>query len=462
MGTTTLESHGSGPRRKSLRWLIAIVGSLGVIFAMAAAASTAAADDYKYQTAEFIGDPVLDGTTCKQAYKITVITRFDQQHDVVLDGKRQGPVVTVAGNDSYNGSATVPADGKAHQLQIIGIEPVTNTQNEVLATKTVTCQSAPSEQVIPVPKAPEVNDPCGANNATWIVPADTSSVNWTVSDGRLMASTKEGYVFSDGTKSHDYGVAKDSGTPCEPEPTSVTPKAPTVKDDSCGTANDTYTIPSTEGVDYYVGGNKLKAGTYTTGAVLSIEVTAKAQSGYVVEGDASWTLTFTNQPCEPGPAEPTGSIGEVTCKAGQASVELTFGNKGGSSTSLTWSVDGVMSFVEVPVKAGQTVSRSVELSAGRHTVAIWLYATEADVPVVEKKIEVKKCSTSSPTPKPTPTNSSPVPSGPKPTGPSRPTEVSSDGVGGMPIGVPLGGLSAIMVLGAWMVFSGRKPGRHRG
>ena len=68
---------------------------------------------------------------------------------------------------------------------------------------------------IPVPAAPAVDDPCGSNNATWIKPSDTTSVSWSISNGHLIATAKTGYVFTDGTTTHDFGTAPDSGTQCE-------------------------------------------------------------------------------------------------------------------------------------------------------------------------------------------------------------------------------------------------------
>jgi hypothetical protein len=74
-------------------------------------------------------------------------------------------------------------------------------------------------QTVPVPAKPAQNDPCGPNNATWVVPQDTDKVDWTLrSDGHVIAATKAGYKFDDGTTSHDYGVAVDSGTPCPGNP----------------------------------------------------------------------------------------------------------------------------------------------------------------------------------------------------------------------------------------------------
>ena len=92
----------------------------------------------------------------------------------------------------------------------------------------------PKPVKVPVPAQPSVNDPCGSANATWIVPADTKVTFWSLrSDGHLIVNTIKGYMFNDGTKSHDYGVAVDSNVACPiplpppaPQPPVVTSPAP--------------------------------------------------------------------------------------------------------------------------------------------------------------------------------------------------------------------------------------------
>lgn len=242
---------------------------------------------------------------------ITVTNTADKTDDSVVYS------VTLNGVTKQTGAV---ADGQSGAVSFTQLEAGTYSVSvkgddgtTTSLTVTVKEKSPPSDQEVPVPATPEVNDPCGVNNASWVKPADSAQVSWVVrSDGHLIATANEGYVFSDGTKSHDYGVAKDAGTPCQPEP-----------------------------------------------------------------------------------AEPTGSIGDPVCQDGKGSVRLAFGNTGGSSTSLTWSVDGAMSNVEVPVAAGQTVYRTISLSAGRHDVAIWVYGTEAAKPVASRSVTVQ-CSTTPP------------------------------------------------------------------
>lgn len=77
--------------------------------------------------------------------------------------------------------------------------------------------------------------------------------------------------------------------PVEPEPVTVTAPAPTSDDTA-----DTYTIPAVEGVQYLVDGVAAEAGMVEVGDVdATISVTDEALEGYVLEGTASWALTFT-------------------------------------------------------------------------------------------------------------------------------------------------------------------------
>lgn len=86
----------------------------------------------------------------------------------------------------------------------------------------------------------------------------------------------------------------------------VTPEAPVVKTDSCGTKNDTYAIPETTGVDYYVDGVIVPAGEHSTNGAALITVTAVAQKGYILDENASsWPLVFDTTACKPQPCVPT-------------------------------------------------------------------------------------------------------------------------------------------------------------
>lgn len=153
--------------------------------------------------------------------------------------------------------------------------------------------------------------PFGATNASGYYATDY------VNDGA------SGYSIANG----DYAATlygKDTGNPAQPNlsdvkaksknfkvdcpPQSITAQAPTYVD-MCGRQNDTYTIPSTTGVVYKVGGVVAPAGTYST-ASNTVAVTAEAIAGYTLIGTASWSLLFTNTAScdiEVTPAAPTSN-----------------------------------------------------------------------------------------------------------------------------------------------------------
>ncbi|MFZ2517053.1 MAG: glycoside hydrolase domain-containing protein [Candidatus Lutibacillus vidarii] len=103
--------------------------------------------------------------------------------------------------------------------------------------------------------------------------------------------------------------------------------------DGCGTVKDTYTIPSVTGVDYLVGGLVKSAGTYA--GVGTVLVTARAKTGYVLTGPASWTLSFTSTACS---ATVAGApLSTPTWTAPQAT--LTWATPGApAGTAITYDV----------------------------------------------------------------------------------------------------------------------------
>jgi len=154
-----------------------------------------------------------------------------------------------------------------------------------------TVQDSNAPCTVPVPATPNQTDPCGPSNAAWDVPADSSTVTWTVSNGHLIASTTSGYAFPGGATTHDYGVATDSNKACLVK---VTPTAPTFND-VCGIYHDTFTIPHKTGVEYKVGGHAYWSGTYPGHG--TVNIFASAVNGYTLDGTSSWSFDFSNIPC---------------------------------------------------------------------------------------------------------------------------------------------------------------------
>jgi len=147
---------------------------------------------------------------------------------------------------------------------------------------------------VPVPPRPSVTDPCNldGDNATWNIPANTSQYSWSVDQaGNLIVTALGGKAFPGQQATHNYGKPVDSGIKC------ATPVKP-AKIDICGRLHDRFTVPSTEGIDYYMGDTKLTAGEQPA-LLSSFTVTAMAQPNYELQGANSWMLNFTDEYCEP-------------------------------------------------------------------------------------------------------------------------------------------------------------------
>lgn len=107
-----------------------------------------------------------------------------------------------------------------------------------------------------------------------------------------------------GLKSGSHFVKSTYVSIAECEDTKVTPSTPTTVDE-CGVEDDTYTIPSQEGVYYKVNGTPTAAGTYSTIGAASVTVKAYAMDHYELDGQREWTLTFDTTDCEiPVPEDP--------------------------------------------------------------------------------------------------------------------------------------------------------------
>lgn len=112
------------------------------------------------------------------------------------------------------------------------------------------------------------------------------------SDVTIKAFADYGYEI-DGQDTWKFSF---SDTPCD---ISATPEIPTSVD-KCDTKNDTYVIPATTGVEYFINNVLTPTGTYATNGAVSITITAKAAPGYTLGNkDHSWTFDFTDEACQP-------------------------------------------------------------------------------------------------------------------------------------------------------------------
>jgi len=124
---------------------------------------------------------------------------------------------------------------------------VTNRNGQVQNLSHVSVYYTPTvtTTVIALPAAPSVNDLCDVGNATWVLPADTATLDWSLTAGELSVSIiPANTTFPGGATSHNFGLAVETNvTPCPPEVTTISvPVAPSIAD-LCGVGNATWNLP---------------------------------------------------------------------------------------------------------------------------------------------------------------------------------------------------------------------------
>ncbi|WP_251840939.1 ThuA domain-containing protein, partial [Oceanitalea stevensii] len=204
---------------------------------------------------------------------------------------------------SYDGTGTVTVTARAAEGFVLA-EGATAEW-----TFTFTTTGGEPEPVVVTPAPVTASDEDGTEDDTYTIPA-VAGVEYLV-DGDVVpageypgtgtvtvtARALEGFVLVEGaTAEWTFTFSTDGG---EPEPVEVTPQAVTFTDRS-GFANDTFTIPAVEGVEYLVDGEVLDAGTYAGDG--TVEVTARATEGFVLADGAvaEWSFTFSTA----GPQQP--------------------------------------------------------------------------------------------------------------------------------------------------------------
>ncbi|MFC9773299.1 MULTISPECIES: S8 family peptidase, partial [unclassified Pseudarthrobacter] len=207
------------------------------------------------------------------------------------DGKALAP-------GSYPGSGTVSVTAAALEDYVFKPESVTEWS--------ATFDVAPGEVS---PAAAKFNDEDGTSKDAFTIPA-TEGVEYLVGDAVKAAGTYPGsgavtvkaramtdYVLAPGATaewSHEF-----KATPYE-----VTPAAVAFVDED-GTAKDSFTIPSTVGVEYLVGETVKAAGTYPGSGTVTVK--ARAAADYVLADGAlaEWSHVFKATPYHVTPAAVT-------------------------------------------------------------------------------------------------------------------------------------------------------------
>ncbi|UKA53452.1 VCBS repeat-containing protein [Arthrobacter sp. FW305-BF8] len=156
------------------------------------------------------------------------------------------------------------------------------------------------------PASAEFVDEDGTAEDTYTVPS-TDGVEYLVGDKVVEAGTYpgSGTVTVTVRAKTDYvlkvGAVTEWSATFKATPFEVTPAA-VVFTDKDGTAEDTYTVPVSEGVEYLVGDKVVEAGAHPGSG--TVTVTARAKTDYVLKAGAvtEWSATFKATPFEVVPA----------------------------------------------------------------------------------------------------------------------------------------------------------------
>lgn len=158
----------------------------------------------------------------------------------------------------------------------------------------------------------------------------------------------------------------------------ATPAEPTIAQTSCtgpGQTKDAqYTIPTTTGVNYLVGGSVVPAGQYDLTPGASVTITAQAKPGYTVAGSPSWTLAANVVDCVDKITVPPAVFTNEKC-VDRFSVAGTLVLA--PTTGITYSVSPASAIIEL----SSSSTGSAALPAGAYTVrpgsAVTITATAA-------------------------------------------------------------------------------------
>lgn len=126
--------------------------------------------------------------------------------------------------DLSDAAVVLRADGSR---AITGIMPVSTSETvlpgfragaAMFGTMTLLLNlNDPKPVVLAIPPRPQVEDPCGPTNALWELPADTSTLDWSLVDGHaLVTVVSPNTSFLGGGTTFDFGLAPDSARACAP------------------------------------------------------------------------------------------------------------------------------------------------------------------------------------------------------------------------------------------------------
>jgi hypothetical protein len=192
-----------------------------------------------------------------------------------------------------------------------------------------------------------------------------------------------GHQFSNGATTWEvpYTIeAQLTGEQCEE---ALTPATPGIVEatDVCGVQNDTFTIPTTEGVDYTIDGTVILAGEHPADGTVTI--IAVAQPTYTLTDGYTFTKTFSNKPCV-APCEVPSNGGVITQNTpGWALSDqgAEFVNDGVAFSSNDWSDSYIYSTESYPISEAMNLGWTTEspIPSGTGTAIIFTTSSGANI-----------------------------------------------------------------------------------
>jgi hypothetical protein len=226
--------------------------------------------------------------------------------------------------------------------------------------------------VIAIPATPSITDLCGTGNATWNVPSNTDQVKYILgSDGHLRVHTIFGFVFSDGSHSHDYGVAVETNTQSCDVCSNIkgiqteVPEGKVLVDGKCKNVKVfVCKYVGTPGVNerLKLGKNPISVSVKSTGgtAVGSSFNDKQGRSFVLGVDDGIFNPTREDCPAPQGPTKVTPAVQftEPTCETPTGRVTVT------AMTGVTYKVNGTVITGTTSFAAGSSVTVTTELATG--------------------------------------------------------------------------------------------------
>ncbi|MBM7518472.1 hypothetical protein [Nocardioides nitrophenolicus] len=232
----------------------------------------------------------VDVAECPSAATVPTVPKIDPcgPGNAVFGAVPQGPWTVTSNPD---GSITLTATGNAY---------FPNMQKQV----TIPAPTDSGIACIVVPPL-DTKDPCGPNNATWVLPAETDEYSVAIVQGQIVLTAKDDYRFDGDATTYTYQVAAtptDSGTACLVAP-AIAPNDPC--NPAGVTSNATWVVPA-ETADYTV-------------SVVNGVITLIGKLGKVFAGDQpTYVYNLPATPTDSGVVCTVGGV-EETHNPGKAS-----------------------------------------------------------------------------------------------------------------------------------------------